>query len=136
MDQAWREHQHARDQTWKALQIIIALVAGLVAVEVRFHNAYATVVTALLIIAQSLAGLLIAKHHREYQLLKFTHIMQCEEWLGLRHPQLISGVAKPLEITWGDLIRPRKPNAVLFIMWMHLWIIAFAVLFAVASAVL
>lgn len=136
MDEAWREHQHARDQTWRGLQMMIALVAGLVAVEVQFHNAAATVAVAALVTAQSIAGLLIAKHHRAYQRRKFTHIMNCEEWLGLRRDDLISEIEVPSEITWLDLFRVTRHNTVLFIMRMHLGFIVFAVMFAVASVVL
>ncbi|MBW2737280.1 MAG: hypothetical protein JRE64_00235, partial [Deltaproteobacteria bacterium] len=35
MDQAWRDHHHARDQTWKALQIEAVLGAGLVTVDAQ-----------------------------------------------------------------------------------------------------
>ncbi len=37
MDQAWRDHHHARDQTWKALQIVVVLGAGLVTVDFNFN---------------------------------------------------------------------------------------------------
>jgi hypothetical protein len=137
MDHAWREHQHSRDQTWKALQIIIALLAGLVAVEVRFHNATATGMAAALVVLLSFVGLLITKHHRTYQISKFTHIMHCEEWLGLRHSGLISDVTIPSPISWADVFiqwRQAKQNTVLFIMRMQVGIIAFAIVFAVASA--
>lgn len=64
---------------------------------------------------------------------KFKHIMNCEEWLGLRRDDLIGDVTSPDEISWLDMFRVTKSNSVLFIMRMQLALIAFAILFAGAS---
>jgi hypothetical protein len=133
MDEAWREHQHARDQTWTALKLTIALVAGFVAIEVRFHNHLATAFGAVLVIAEAYSGLCIAKHHRAYQRLKFRHILNCEEWLGLHRSDLICDVTEPAPITWLDTFRGSKQNSVLFIMRMQMGLIVFALIFVVGS---
>jgi hypothetical protein len=133
MDEAWREHQHARDQTWTALKLTIVLVAGFVAIEVRFHNHLATTLGAALVIAEAYSGICIAMHHRAYQIIKFRHILHCEEWLGLHRSDLIDDVTEPAPIEWRDAFRRSKQNSVLFIMRMHMGLIVFALIFAVGS---
>jgi hypothetical protein len=133
LSDAWREHQHARDQTWTALKLTVALVAGFVAVEVRFHNHIATSFGAFLVIAQAAGGLLIAKHHRTYQIQKFRHIRNFQQFLGLERADLISDAEDPKPIRWRDLFHVKRHNTVLFIMRMHLGVIAFALLFTAAS---
>lgn len=146
MQDAWRDHQHARDQTWKTLNGVVFLTAGLVTVQYQFRDHWATSFAALLALVAGCFGLLITKHHREYERRKFTHIMRCEHLLGLRtvdenDERLLSTDANavlhwkdhaekvPTPIEWIDIVKPGEQNTALFIMRMHAGFIIFTLIF-------
>jgi len=132
MDQAWRDHHHARDQTWRAVQIEALLAAGIVGVDFQMENFGATLAAGILVIIAAMFGIMISLHHRKLEIRKFTHIMNCEEALGLHQPNLIDKVSLPSPITFWDAFRFRKMNTALFILRMHVAIMAFAAIFIVA----
>ena len=132
MDQAWRDHHHARDQTWRAVQIEAVLAAGMVGVDFQLENVGATLAAGILVIISAMFGILISLHHRKLEIRKFTHIMNCEEALGLHQPNLISNVSLPSPINFWDAFRFQKMNTALFILRMHVAIMAFAIIFIVA----
>ena len=57
MDQAWRDHHHARDQTWKAVQIEAVLAAGIVGVDFQLGNVGATIAAGVLVIIAAIFGI-------------------------------------------------------------------------------
>jgi len=132
MDQAWRDHHHARDQTWKTLWFEIALAAGMVAIDTQTANPTATLVAGILLILSTLCGMWITLHHRTVEIRKFTHILNCEEALGLHAPDLIAGVKLPGPITFWDAFMIWKTNTALFILRMHIAMALFGVLYVVA----
>jgi disulfide bond formation protein DsbB len=131
MDQAWRDHHHARDQTWRAVQIEAVLAAGMVGVDFQLENVGATIAAGILVIIAAIFGIMISLHHRKLEIRKFNHILNCEEALGLHQPNLIDNVSLPSPITFWDIFRFRKMNTALFILRMHFAIIVFAVIFVV-----
>ena len=73
MDQAWRDHHHARDQTWKALQMVAVLAAGVVGVDAQFEKPHATLAAAVLTIVGAAFGIAVTLRHRNnVEVLKFT----------------------------------------------------------------
>src|SRR5260370_20553650 len=83
MDLAWRDHHHAREQTWKAVQIEAALAAGLIGVDWQIRSVPATIAAGVLVVMSAIFGVLISLHHRKLEVRKFTHIVNCEEFFGL-----------------------------------------------------
>ena len=132
MDQAWRDHHHARNQTWKAVQIEVLLAAGIVGVDFQLENFGATLAAGILVIIASMFGVMISLHHRKLEIRKFTHIMNCEEALGLHQHSIIDNVSLPSPITFWDVFRFWRMNTALFILRMHVAIMVFAVVFIVA----
>lgn len=150
MDQAWRDHHHARDQTWKALQIEAVLGAGLVTIDAQHASFKPTLAAAALVVAAALFGVLISWHHRKLERRKIIHVFNCEQYLGLHRDDLIpaheegaglqkkpaqvrdGAVALPQPFTWWQVLDVRRTNTALFIMRMHFAIIAFAVIVVVA----
>ena len=136
MDLAWRDHHHARDQTWRAVQIEAVLGAGLVAVDSRFQNATATSAAAVLVIVATLFGILISLHHRRLERRKFIHIMNCEEYLGLRRRDLIpsyeqdpdGGVRRPEAFSLWAVLNPWRHSTAIFILRMHISIAVFGMI--------
>jgi len=131
MDQAWRDHHHTRDQTWHALQAVLVLAAGLVGVDVQFDAVAPTLAAGLLTMLGAVFGIAITLRHRDVEVRKLTHVMHCEEWLGLHRGELISGVSIPWPIRLRDAFDPRRNNTSLFIVRLHLVVFVFAVLFVV-----
>lgn len=86
---AWRDRRHARDQTWKALQIEAVIGAGLVTVDAQFKDVWATVFAAALVIVAAVFGIMISFNHRKHERRKLLHILNCEERLGLHQHNLI-----------------------------------------------
>ena len=63
MDQAWKDHHHARDQTWKAVQMVAVLLVGLITIEFKYHNLIATSIAGLIVIVATISAILIANNH-------------------------------------------------------------------------
>jgi hypothetical protein len=149
MDLAWRDHHHARDQTWKGLQMVAVLGAGFITVEVQLHHLFATLIAGGLLVLAALFAIGITKNHRKLERRKFIHIMNCEEWLGLhrdeliplsvepgsvdsRDPKIKDGAVKVPEVySLWQIFNPKEHNSSLFIMRMLIAIIALVVIFIV-----
>lgn len=146
MQLAWQDHQHAREQTWKALQIEAVLGAGLVSIDIQYHSPVSTGFVAGLVIAAAFTGILISLQHRKLERRKFFHIMNCEEALGLHRADLIPTEEQANEgnkeflarlpaptslraILWG------KGNTSVFILRMHIAIILFVVILLVTRII-
>ena len=130
MDQAWRDHHHARDQTWRALQIEFVIVAAVVGVNWQIESPFAAAVSGFLILLITLCGIQITLRHRNrVEITKFRHIIHCEEALGLHSSELIDGVTMPEAIKFWHVFSPWKGNTALFILRMHVVILVFSVLF-------
>lgn len=152
MDLAWRDHHHARDQTWKALQIEAVLGAGLVTVDAQHKDLNTTLAAAALVIVAALFGVLISWHHRKLERRKIIHVYNCEEFLGLHRDDLLpkkqegerladkpahvrdAVVGFPEPFSWWRVFDIRRTNTALFIMRMHFAIIAFAAIVVIARS--
>ena len=56
MELAWRDHHHARDQTWKTVQIVAVLGAGLLSMDLVNKNLIATAFASVLVIIAAAFG--------------------------------------------------------------------------------
>jgi len=144
MELAWQDHHHARDQTWKTVQIVAVLGAGLLTVDSEYENAVATTFAAVLVIVASVFGVGITWNHRKLEIRKFIHLMNCEELLGLHRDDIIplfsnpqemkekservqdGAVAVPHHFKPLDVLNLKKHSTALFILRIHLAIMAFA----------
>jgi len=149
MELAWTDHHHARNQTWKTVQMVAVLGAGLLTIDFKYENFWATLSAAILVIVISVFGIFITWHHRKLERRKFIHIMNCEEMLRLHRDDLIplhpgddSIKSKPIEVQdsavkvpekfniW-DVVSFCKHNTALFILRMHCAILVFAILIVI-----
>jgi hypothetical protein len=89
MDAAWRDHHHARDQTWRSLTIEAYLAAGLITVDAQFGRPWITFAAGALIAVAAALGAMITLNHRKLERRKFIHLMNCEEMLKLHRDDLI-----------------------------------------------
>lgn len=127
MDEAWRDHQHTRDQTWKALQIEFFIIAGVIGANWQLESSLATIAAVIFVLVITLCGIQITLRHRnKVEITKFEHITNYEEALGLHQEHLISDVKLPEKITIRDVFNPKKGNTSLFILRMHFAILGFA----------
>ena len=156
MELAWQDHHHARDQTWKTVQIVALLGAGLLTIDFQHKSLLLTTLAALLVILAAALGVGITWNHRLLERRKFIHLMNCEERLGLHrdyilplHPddenyrgapgefdkksrRVRDGAVKlPKPFMAIDIFNPLKHNTALFILRAHLSIIAFCVLIVI-----
>lgn len=131
MDQAWRDKHHVRNQTWKAAQLVFALAAGLIAVDVVLCNMAATVMAGVLVVAASVAGIGIALYHRDVEIKKLSHILNCEKALGLLRSDLIGEVEQPRRVTFRDVFTCSGSNTTLFFLRMYAAVLLLAVVFVV-----
>jgi hypothetical protein len=131
MDLAWRDHHHMREQTWRALQIEAALAVGLVGIDWQIQNISITIAAGVLVVISSIFGVLITLHHRKGEIRKFTHIVNCEQALGLHSDDLLppstTNIPRPLRFI--DALNPWVQNTSAFILRMHTAILIFAVLY-------
>jgi hypothetical protein len=149
MELAWKDHHHARDQTWKTIQIVSVLGAGLLTIDFQYKGFFPTLCAATLVIIAAWFGILITWNHRKLEKRKFIHLMNCEELLGLHRDDLIplhpgdssikeksklvqaSAVKVPDKFKILDAINPKKNNTALFILRMHIAIMLFAILIVI-----
>jgi hypothetical protein len=149
MELAWKDHHHARDQTWKTVQMVSVLGAGLLTIDLQYKSLLATTLSAVLVLLVAAVGLGITWNHRKLERRKFIHLMNCEELLGLYQDDIIpldhgdywaknqsdlvkdSAVSVPRKYSLIDIINPLKQNTSLFILRIHLAIMAFALLIVV-----
>jgi hypothetical protein len=82
MELAWRDHHHARDQTWKTVQIVVGLGGGLLAIDIANKSIFFTIIAAIIVMLAAAVGVGITWNHRLLERRKFIHIMNCEERLG------------------------------------------------------
>lgn len=127
MNQAWTDHQHTRDQTWKALYIEFFIVLGVVGANWQFNSNLISIVSVVFVCIIVLFGIQITLRHRNsVEVRKFQHIINCEEALGLHSGNLITDVEKPVSISFWDAFHLKKGNTALFILRMHVSILGFA----------
>jgi hypothetical protein len=149
MELAWKDHHHARDQTWKTVQMVAVLGAGLVTLDLQYRSALATALSALLVVIAGGVGVGITWNHRKLERRKFIHLMNCEELLGLHRDDIIplhagddwskgksdlvvdGAVSVPRMYGVLDIVNPLKHNTSLFILRIHLALMAFAFLVVV-----
>ena len=154
MEAAWRDHHHARDQTWKALQIEAVLGAGLITVDAQFGMPLATSAAGVLVILSTFFGILISLNHRKLERRKFIHITNCETLLGLHHDDIIpwdsrdgsldskhelirdGAVSVPSKLTLRDIFNFKVNNTAVFILRMHFAIMLFAFLVVAARIIM
>jgi hypothetical protein len=89
MEAAWRDHHHARDQTWKLLAMVALLAAGLVVLDGRFANFWLTLCAGVLVAIAAACAAGVTLNHRKLERRKFIHIANCEELLGLHRDDVI-----------------------------------------------
>jgi len=132
MDQAWRDHQHTRDQTWRALQIGFLISAGIIGINWKTQSIIVAIIAGILVLFAALSGIQITLRHRNnVEFTKFQHILNCEKALGLLRNDLISNAGLPSRISFWDSFRPKKGNTAIFILRMHVAILLFAILFLI-----
>lgn len=130
MEEAWRDHQHTRDQTWKALQIEFMIAAAAVGINWQIDSLFASVVSGILVFITALCGVQITLHHRNHvEIGKFRHIMHCGEALGLYREDLIDGVKMPKPISFWLAFCPWQRSTAIFILRMHMAILMLSMLF-------
>jgi hypothetical protein len=146
MELAWKDHHHARDQTWKTVQMVAVLGAGLLTIDLQYKSLLATALSGLLVVLAAVVGVGITWNHRKLERRKFIHLMNCEELLGLHRDDIIplkggkdwathktdvvkdSAVSVPEVYGLWHIINPFKHNTSLFIVRMHFAIMAFTLL--------
>ena len=132
MELAWKDHHHARNQTWEALKIEALLAIALIGIDIgKVVSPAVPYIGSVLLFLLSISGIMITLHHRDLERRKFRHIMHCEEALGLR--KYIDGVKPPSPIYIWDIFLFWKSNTILFIMRMHFTILVLSVLFFLSS---
>ena len=148
LNQAWQDHHHMRDQTWRVVQMEAMLCAGLVAVEFTYGNVATTVLGAILVALIGYCGFCITWHHRKREKEKFQTIAKCQEQLRLS-PGVIEIPEEEGKDQKDPIIAPktlreallcalnlRKNNTFLFLCRLHLVMILFSLLVAGTRLVL
>ena len=127
----WQDHFNTRAQTWKTLEIEAMLAVALVGIDWQLDSIFATSAVAVLLILAALSGSAITYRHRNnVEVMKFSHIINIEEKLGLCEPDLFGDVRKPAPIEWWHVLYP-KSNTPLFILRMNIIFMVFGIIYLV-----
>lgn len=80
----------------------------------------------------------ITKTHRKLEIRKFSHILNCEEVLGLHRDDLLprETVKPPEEMRLYHAFLPSKRNTATFILRIHISLIIFAGVFIISRAII
>jgi hypothetical protein len=125
IDKAWWDIHHSRDQTWKGLQIVVAMAAGMIAVDWQLAQEQATIASGALVVVSSVFGIAIAYRHRKrVEEPQFQVILAAEKALGVQY--LYRGMQEPREMSWWEIPLPTRNSVSLFIIRMQLILAAFA----------
>lgn len=129
---SWKEHQHTRDQTWKALQLTMFSVLGMIITNQQFHSKYATLAAAILTILLSLSGISLTLHHRKYQSKKFSQIANFEKELNIS--QFVGEISEPRKVEWYESLNfIAGGNTPVFIIRMYVLICVFCTIFSLSE---
>jgi len=127
----WLDHFQTRRQTWKALEVSALCLAAFVLAGLRIENPWVVTILGAVVISGALAGAAVCWHHRKAQVRKFTHIDRLEDALGLHAPGLLDDVRPPRAFRPTDIFDLRQSNTPLFVLRMHLAIVAFTVVYLI-----
>ncbi|MBS1724723.1 MAG: hypothetical protein JSS66_17415 [Armatimonadetes bacterium] len=135
MADIWSDHQSTREQTWKALHIVSVLTVGLVTLDITKLGTSAFVATAILVVVAALFGIVITVHHRRVESQKFSQLLNCECYLRVEELLVVfdkrgrKEPTAPKPFTFWSIFTSMSTPA--FILRMHLFIIALAVILVV-----
>lgn len=129
----WQDHIQTRRQTWRTLEIEGALIVGLIGVDFKLDNLWVVSVLGFLVIIATLLGILITVHHRRGQVENFNRMYRLEEALDLHKPGFLDDIRPLKEFEWTDVLNLRRMNTPLFIVWMHIAMMIFTLVYVVAK---
>ncbi len=125
----WPDHIQTRAQTWKTLEIVGALIVGVVALGWQRDTLPVAIVAAMLLACVAVFGMAITLKHREVERQKFEIIGGIENLLHL--DTLITRRQMPKPISFWSIFSIRQSNNPLFILRMHFIVFLFAVAYLV-----
>jgi hypothetical protein len=128
IDKAWWDIHHSRDQTWKALQIVVAMMAGMIAIDWQLTDARATLAAGALVIVAAVFGISVAyRHRRQVEEPQIKVIRECERLLGIAY--LYREMHEPRVMRWWDTLVIWRSSVSLFIMRMQIVLVVFACIY-------
>lgn len=117
---AWQDHHHARDQSWKGLQVVVVAFAAMIGLDLSSEIGPDTVAIAgVATVLLALSGMAITKHHRNStQVREFSFINNMQRFLGLEREDLLvpEEIYEPEKMKTLDILNPLKNHTVLFMM--------------------
>lgn len=112
----WKDHHHARTQTWQALHVTGIVAVALIGIQWKSGSVLVGCLTSVVLILVSFFGMQITMRHRNsVEIKKFEMICAIEERLGLRGTDF----SIPDRIGWRDIYRVNKSNTSLFLIRMQ-----------------
>lgn len=123
----WQDHIQTREQTWKTVQIEIAVLAAIIAADFKTENVVLLLVLSLVMSISSLFGFLVTVHHRKIQLQKFKYIHLLEEKLGLHNEGYMDDLKKNVtaDFSLNHFLFSKTTSTPAFIAWMHILMFCF-----------
>lgn len=134
LHKAWWDVHHSRDQTWKALQIVVAMAAGMIAIDWQVSALPATVAAGILVVFSAIFGVAVAVRHRNFtEKNQYAVIRECESQLGIRdlhdYPTDSASISPAVDIF---RFNTAHQNVSVFIVRMNVVLAAFAIVWVVA----
>ena len=114
---AWQDHQHVRNQAFKALFARIILALAVIAVACLFSFRVLPIAFSAIFLISALPMIMYFMHHRTIERRKFQQIYNCEEVLGLHRSELFpkAECAAPQSFSLFDVFNFRCNNSVVFL---------------------
>ncbi len=126
LDIQWRDHFQTRTQTWWALQIVTAMLVGIIAADFKLNNPLALIPLGGIMFAATAFGIAITIHHRRIQILKFSFIHMLEEKLDLHKPTYMDKVKPPEPFSVKGIFDLRNMPSPTFLLLCHILLFIFA----------
>ena len=131
----WQDFIQTRGQTWRTLEIEAALIVGMVGADFKFDNRWVAVALGCLVITATVCGIMITIHHRKGQIIKYQYIKRFEKALGLNREELLGDPRLPEAFKWRHVVHCGKWNTPLFILRMHIALMAFTMIYVGARLI-
>jgi hypothetical protein len=125
----WQDHIQTRNQTWKSLQIQVAIFLAVIGSDIKLDDPMLLAPLGLILLLTTGFGVAATLHHRKAQIKKFQYIYLFEEKLELLNPGYMTGIYYPREFKWRTAFSIKEIATPTFILTMHLMILVFGVMY-------
>jgi len=125
----WNDHIQTRNQTWKTLQVELAIYVSVIVADSKLDQPKLLLPFGLFLIFSTVLGIMVTIHHRKVQVKKFKFIYMLESKLGLHEKGYMDGLTQPSDFRWCEVLCLSRMATPSFILFTHIMLLLAAILY-------